>query len=675
MSQVTPLGYPHAGAGTVEILLKKTDGTDFAVVFSPDPNNILLRESKQAMQFYYYPKYPRLAKYPDGKFKFSMQVFKSEGDETTVIGAEGLEEEAGAYATLTSTIDIPEDLLKKAIDHLKDKLHKEYNNNRESKLFGLFSFLKGVDRDFNETNIRPIQLVQNNIAMHVVGEKSTQNPFGGSNPWTFNIQGEGAGTTFGLGENALSVLMGRNSASLVKNALEIGTNNLVVENSIKYKAYLPTTEIRVTVDAKKTHTYISSKLGISAGFVDLSWEHEYEKIVTAGGITTEIITDEQFATDERKKLEESLLTKARDFAFELIKKAILEPEEKAYTPAKDPDTNRGDIKIFGITIKGVGLGFSLKTATQIRQITFTDSIRFSAIEVFESKISGNLDTLTTLTGDKAKEDLKKYITEVRLDEDFSKIHVIASLNGGLIKLDKDGDIVNDSPVSQVSIEVGYPNSKGVIVWKGSGRMIAPEGTPYVKTTSRAGKEIDAIFPATWSDKSKDKNAFVFDFVKNEKPEKIQVRQFVMYEKDKRIKLKDVESQFEFTGTKIFVPLPVQNMLNYTLSTELLYECDTLEVTFKADKMTTKKFRFTADNYEEMIPYRAWYELNYQIKPTEYKVKYTCKGKIGTKNKKITLSPAKWEKLEYLEGDVLFEIPLGTEAQNKDIEKIRAAFME
>ena len=169
MPKVTPLGYPHAGAGTVEILLEREDGADFSVLFSPDPNNIRLRESGQAMQFYYYPKYPRLSKEPgkDGKFKFSMQVFKSEGDSASVIGAEGLEEEAGAYTTLTSTIDIPEPLLKKAIDKLKDRLHTEYQNQRASKLFGLFSYKKGVDRDFDETNVRPIQLVENNIAMHV----------------------------------------------------------------------------------------------------------------------------------------------------------------------------------------------------------------------------------------------------------------------------------------------------------------------------------------------------------------------------------------------------------------------------------------------------------------------------------------------------------------------------
>ncbi len=669
MSQVTPLGYPHAGAGTVEILLEKEDGADFAVLFSPDPNNMLLRDNGLPMQFYYYPKYPRLSKHPDGRFKFSMQVFKSEGDATTVIGAEGLEEEAGAYTTLTSTIDLPEALLKKAIDKLKIKLDAEYKGQRTSKLFGLFSFLRGVDKDFNATNVRPIQLTENTIAMHVVGEKSQNNPFGGSNPWSFNIQGEGNGTTFGLGDNALSILMGRNSASLVRSALETGTNNLVVENNIKYKAYMPTTEIKVTVNAKKVHTYFSSKFSAGISWFRVNWEHEYEKIVTEGGITTEIITDNQFSDAERKKVEEQLMTKARDFAFELLRKQILDPTDKNF----GGETSESE-KLLNIWNQGASMGFSLKSGQQVREVNFTDSIRFSSIEVLSSKISGNLTPLTLKSGTEAKNELKKYISEIQLDEDFSKVQVIASLNGGLIKLDKDSDIVNDSPVSQVSIEVGYPDSKGKIIWKSSGRMIAPEGTPYVRTTSRAGKEIDAIFPATWNDKSKEKNAFVFDFVKNNGASKVKVRQNIMYEKDKRVKLKDTVNEYEFEGTKIFIPLLVQNMINYNLSTEELFESDTMEVTFKADKMATKKFKFTADNYEEMLPYKAWYELDYNIKPTEYKVKYTCKGKIGKKSKKVSIS-TDYQKIDYLEGDILFEIPSGTDAQNADIEKIRAPFME
>ena len=113
-TNVSPLGYPHYGAGSVEVLTKDDKGADFAVLFAPDPNNNELREAGLPMQFYYYPKAPRLAKHSDGRYKFSMQVFKGTADEGTVIGAEGLEEEAGAFASLTSTIDIPEPLLKQA---------------------------------------------------------------------------------------------------------------------------------------------------------------------------------------------------------------------------------------------------------------------------------------------------------------------------------------------------------------------------------------------------------------------------------------------------------------------------------------------------------------------------------------------------------------------------------
>jgi hypothetical protein len=92
-------------------------------------------------------------------------------------------------------------------------------------------------------------------------------------------------------------------------------------------------------------------------------------------------------------------------------------------------------------------------------------------------------------------------------------------------------------------------------------------------------------------------------------------------------------------------------------------------------MPTQKFKFTADNFEELIPYKVWYETSYNIKPTSYKVKYTCKGKIGTKSKKVTVSTPNFIPIDYLAGDVLFEIPSGTDVQNKDIEKIRAAFIE
>jgi hypothetical protein len=674
MANATPLGYPHAGAGTVEILLENEDGVDYTLLFSPDPHNNDLRAANQAMQFYYYPKAPRLAKEPvkDGKYKFSMQVFKGIVDSSSVIGAQGFEEEAGAFTTLTSTIDVPELVLKKAIDKLKQKLHTEYQNQRQSKLFGLFSYLKGVDKDFNETNVRPIQLTENKISMHIIGKDDENLPFDGQNPWSFNVQGDGNGTTFGLGENAFSILMGRNSASLVKASLENGNNNLVVENAIKFKGYLPTTIIKTTVDVKRVHSYFSAKANANVGgWLDLKWESEYEKIKTEGGIVSEIFTDEQFSNEEKKKFEQELLIKQRDFAFALLNKEIFDKPEKQFTPAESPSAGLG---LFSIFTGGVSVGVSLKSGTQIREVKFSDEIKFSAVTVMDSTLSGNLTPLTTKSGPEAKEDLKKYITEVRLDEDFSKVQVTASLNGGIARVDRDGIITSDSAVNQVALEVGYPDSKGNLVWKSSGRKMAIGGTPFIKMTTSGGKTIDAVFPANWNDVAMGDDKFIFDFVKNASPSKVKVRTNVMYEKDKRVKLADKIVEYDFDGRNVFVPLPITKMIDYTLSTEELFASDTLEVTLKVDKMSTQKFKFTADNFEDMIPYKVWYETDYEIKPTQYKVKYTCKGKIGTKSKKVSIS-TDYITIDYLAGDVLFEMPTGTDVQNKDIEKIRAPFLE
>ncbi len=667
MANVTPLGCPHFGAGTVEILVQEKDGADYAILFSPDPMNNELRNAGLPMQFYYYPKVPRLAKHPDGRFKFSMQIFKGTADESTVIGAEGLEEEAGGFASLTSTIDIPEEILKKAIEKFQETLEKQHSKIYTG-LKGLFALIVGKTK-LSPANVRPIQLVENTIKMHVMGEDG-KTPFGGANPWAHKIQGDGKGQTFGLGENAFSMLMGRYTVSLLKASLENGGNNLIVENYIKYRVYIPTLTIKTTVDAKKTHEYFSSNF--SAGnLFKLNWEHEYEKLLTNGSIETEIICDESLAPEDMAKLKESLVTQQRSDAFSALQKTIFEPAEKEYTPTEKASNKK---KFLFWTINCPAL--NLKSAYQERGLKFVDRVKYSGIHVFESKISGNMDPLVKKGEKETTKVLSQYMQEVRLDEDFSKLHVVAELNGDLAEKDSDGNIMY-SPVSKISIEVGYPDSKGNMVWKGSGRMIPSDGsgTPYVTKTSRDGtKQIDAIYPAIWAKNEAAGNLFVFDFVRNSGNTKARVRQSIVYAKHKHIMLKDYKTEKEISGSKCFIDFPEVRMLDYQLSTEQLHACDTLEVTVKAEKIGSKKIKFTEDNCDAVIPYKAWYEKDHTLKPLQYKLKYTCKGKVGKSLKKVAIT-TDWETLDYTDGSVLFEIPSGKEEQNKTIEAIRKQFME
>lgn len=669
-TNVSPLNYPHYGAGTVEVVTKEQNGSDYAILFAPDPNNNELREAGLPMQFYYYPKVPRLAKHSDGRFKFSMQIFKGTADEGTVIGAEGLEEEAGAFTSLTSTIDIPEDVLKKAIDQLQEKLVKQFGTYEEG-LRGLFNI--GNKLKLTPANIRPIQLTENTITMHVIGEDSGK-PFGGSNPWTHNIQGGGEGQTSGLGENAFSMLMGRNTASLLKASLEAGSNNLVVENLIKYKAYMPSLIIKTTVKGEKVQNYFSSKYS-GGDLIPLDWENEYESLKTEGHIESEIFCDETITDEDKKKLADSLLEKQREEAFKALQKCIFEPADKEYEPAKDPENRtKGKKRFLFWTYGGYkSHALSLKTGHEERNLDYTDEVKFSGVYELSSKISGTLDPLI----DARKGDnqlLSQYIQEVRLDEDFSKLHIVAMLAG---ELAESSSKILYSPVKKVSIEVGYPDSKGNVVWKSSARMIPSDGSgnPYVQKTSRDGeKQIDAIYPAIWSSNEMADNLFVFDFVRNDNPTPAKLRQKIFYVKNEYVCLKDKEVVKEIQGSKCDIEFPEIRMLDYKFSPELLYECDTLEVTLKADTVGTSKFTFTAENYDEAIPFKVWYEKDQDIKPAQYKLKYTCKGKVAKTLKRETII-TDWITLDFDSGDVNLQIPEGTEKQNATINSIRKKFME
>jgi hypothetical protein len=216
-----------------------------------------------------------------------------------------------------------------------------------------------------------------------------------------------------------------------------------------------------------------------------------------------------------------------------------------------------------------------------------------------------------------------------------------------------------------------------MVWKSSARMIPSDGSgsPYATKAARDGeKQIDAIYPSIWSSSDMAENLFVFDFVRNDVPTKAQVRQKIFYVKAENVCVKDKEVLKDIEGSRCIVEFPEIKMLDYKLTPETLFECDTLEVTFKADTIGTTKYTFTMDNCDDTIPFKVWYEKDQKIEPAQYKIKYTCKGKVGNSLKKEVIT-TDWIKLDYESGDVSFQIPEGKEKQNATINSIRKKFME
>jgi hypothetical protein len=90
----------------------------------------------------------------------------------------------------------------------------------------------------------------------------------------------------------------------------------------------------------------------------------------------------------------------------------------------------------------------------------------------------------------------------------------------------------DQKINIISIEMGYPDSYGDIIWKSSGRIFDDKLQKFLKMQNRGGNEIDVIMPSSWSDFQDDKKTFIFDFVKNDKNDKIKLREDILNQNDK-----------------------------------------------------------------------------------------------------------------------------------------------
>ncbi|KIX20595.1 hypothetical protein SY27_11850 [Flavobacterium sp. 316] len=131
------------------------------------------------------------------------------------------------------------------------------------------------------------------------------------------------------------------------------------------------------------------------------------------------------------------------------------------------------------------------------------------------------------------------------DYPFKKIQVKVSLKEN-----------NDPSAQIVSIEVGYPDSNGNYSWKSSSRLLDNKSLLFLKTKSKSGNEIDSIVPSTWYDISDKSKSFVFDFVKNEIPSKIKIREQIISVKNtneiKEYDLLETDETFSISNLEITI---------------------------------------------------------------------------------------------------------------------------
>lgn len=125
---------------------------------------------------------------------------------------------------------------------------------------------------------------------------------------------------------------------------------------------------------------------------------------------------------------------------------------------------------------------------------------------------------------------------------FKKTQIIISLNKSSMDSKK---------INLLSIEIGYPDSKGEYLWKGSGRIYSSITKSFSKSIGRNGNQFDAIAPCSWNEFENNSKEFVFDFVKNSTLSKIKIKQQLFFENNNESE----SNEFEISESESFISIP------------------------------------------------------------------------------------------------------------------------
>lgn len=586
----------------LRVLVQDKDGVDFSMIFYPDVNNDLLRQAGMPMHFYYVPQSVHLAKdFINGQkqYKFHLQEFAGILTKDGNIGTPKDLELAGGYLTFSTTMATDESVMAKIRASLQADLQKRYS---KSALLGWNSALPPVV-------IGPVQITQAMTVIHKIGMDNLPAAYGPP-MGAFVVQGEGEANLTPTGTNAYSVMLGSIPVQMVKAAALSGDSNIGVENYIKYKIHTQPFTLKITGKWESIYQHLSAAFKGRYLFASADVSAEWNNMRKSGVIQVEMSIDGEFVTpDKEKQLEEYKEAIVKQF-LEAAQKAIIEPAPPQVEPAKAEDK--------GSWFWNASGAFKFRKDRSTLDLSYEEKRQLTVLR--STKISATMQGLASeIKKDPKRKDL--YFSLVALDEGFQKVHVVASCNANWGENGEDGD-----PIQRIDLQVGYPDSKGNLVWKASGK--------YKENNADTEISEDAE-PAFW-DKSTQDRLYLFDFMKQkglpiDKQNKIFIKKNIRFKERPNVMVNTttieevtedriIEARGESAG-KFAVKISLDDDSQLPPKMKIVVTC-------KADGMPDEVFEFNEKNTEEGSPTYNW-EI-YYAKPTDirnwkYRVDVTLSG--------------------------------------------------
>ncbi|HSM56583.1 MAG TPA: hypothetical protein VK879_10555 [Candidatus Sulfomarinibacteraceae bacterium] len=631
-----------AWVGQVLPIDVEADGRVYRVQWLPDRNNDLLREAGKPMHFYYLPDRPRLARDEDGHYIFHLQKFSGVMDPTKNIGEDGFAELTGGALTFTATLGMPKEVLDQAFEGLKKALPQQesvphfFRSDQES---GPAPVLGG-----------PVRLHSNRTVLHQLSLEG-QGPGGngaGPQPWAFEIQGAGDGTLNVQGSNAYTVMLGNRPAQMLLASAESGSSQVTLENHIGYEIWTLVTEIKIKGEWESIYKHYSHHMKGNLWFTHADFKRETNRLIQNDTISVEVSFGAGMVDASQQQAYEQAADAIAQTMMERIKNKMGMAQQQANEEAAEvTETQKRTVvkKLGWFTIwrsSDMGMAFKSRKDEFRGELDYTKTINKQVVrqDVLSSQMEGLFDETS-----RDEEARQRYFSDVYFEEGFKKIHVVASANANWGNGEERGD-----PIHRVKLQVGYPDSKGNLIWKTNARFKDNDA-------EAAFSEEPAL--VSWTPQTKDR-LYVFDFTRHdglgETADKIHLRKIVSFKEAPNVAANEVTLE-ERTNTHVVeVRAESAGRLKVgPISLDMPLGSDQVQVLVNVRTPTfgEKVLTFDAENEHKPQFYTVWYAGPDKIEPYEYKAEVVVTGK------KFGQRALRWEG-DWIEGEgsgpLVVEVP-------------------
>ncbi|MCP4897467.1 MAG: hypothetical protein GY906_10895 [bacterium] len=474
---VRAMGPTYAG-GTQPVVLG-----GYNLIFMPDVNNWELQRSGQAPVFYWVPNQIRMARKegPDsGDYLFNLIRFAGAQSAEGTVGASEDREVAGGVLTFTVTGSPPDRVLQEAQQKIIDRYQSsdEYFWGIRSRLSPIFRPALISSNATTISNISPTprgtargsvplaarrsgarsnMLVFRNAGMDSVSQapargmprsvRSRDAAENSSNlePWYWRMQGEGSGSIDPAGQNAFSALLGAYPTAILWESFHGTASPVTVIQDMRLKVWTPIVDLTIRGNWDRIFEHFSAAVHAHYLWASADIQAEFNNMRMSGTIEVELKIDSTIPNGE--KIIENI-EKRSDLVYEKFmeeaRRVIFEPPQPE-VEAAEASSSSGPW--------GVSVALKYRRDERHLDLYYHESRQLAYLQQHtpSSSLSGMFEEMQS---DPDAE--RKYFRTVYLDDWPRK----------LARTVKPICAWSDGAVNFLSVQLGYPNTQGELMWEG-----------------------------------------------------------------------------------------------------------------------------------------------------------------------------------------------------------------